>query len=302
MVVISGRDCKGCLDAAWLGWDVNLFSQFYFPVGPMLLAERLTRVYGRTDGGPGAALAVDGGELVSHNAPKPETPCRWWNMAFPILMLVFYIFYLLWWTGKQSAAPGASFLEIIEQSNSYQGLLWGTMAASLTGLAFYFIQDHKDDRIIWLNCKGYLSRAKRIVSRMKAFCRRGQQEEEEDDEGDHAQILMDYRTAMAAFLIGSELTNVTLRVFMEKLDSTSRSGEDLRVRVPCSCAMSVFMHVTDFIQESNNTYGSAMVSISVVCTLLVFVTHHTLVCFAQVVLTLAWATGASKYAAFASGR
>lgn len=302
MVVISGRDCKGCLDAAWLGWDVNLFSQFYFPVGPMLLAERLTRVYGRTDGGPGAALAVDGGELVSHNAPKPETPCRWWNMAFPILMLVFYIFYLLWWTGKQSAAPGASFLEIIEQSNSYQGLLWGTMAASLTGLAFYFIQDHKDDRIIWLNCKGYLSRAKRMFSRMKAFCRRGQQEEEEDDEGDHAQILMDYRTAMAAFLIGSELTNVTLRVFMEKLDSTSRSGEDLRVRVPCSCAMSAFMHATDFIQESNITHDSAMVSISVVCALLVFVTHHTLVCFAQVVLTLAWATGASKYAAFASGR
>lgn len=181
MVVISGRD-----------------------FGPMLLAERLTRVYGRTDGGPGAALAVDGGELVSHNAPKPETPCRWWNMAFPILMLVFYIFYLLWWTGKQSADPGASFLEIIEQSNSYQGLLWGTMAASLTGLAFYFIQDHKDDRIIWLNCKGYLSRAKRMFSKMKAFCRRGQQEEEDDEEDDHAKILMDYRTAMAAFIVGME--------------------------------------------------------------------------------------------------
>jgi len=39
------------------------------------------------------------------------------------------------------------------------------------------------------------------------------------------------------------------------------------------------MHATDFIQESNITHDSAMV-----------------------VLTLAWATGASKYAAFASGR
>ena len=119
-------------------------------------------------------------------------------------MLVFYIFYMLWWTGKQSADPRASFLEIIELSNSYQGLLGGTMAAALTALAFYFIQDHKDGRILWLNFKGYANRAKRMFSKMKAFCRRSQQEEEEDDEGDHAKILMDYRTAMASFLVGSE--------------------------------------------------------------------------------------------------
>ena len=77
-VIVSS---KGYLDPHRMG--CYLLSQFLFPVGPMLVAERLTRVYGRTDGGPGAALAVDGGELVSHNAPKPETPCRWWNMAFP---------------------------------------------------------------------------------------------------------------------------------------------------------------------------------------------------------------------------
>lgn len=50
--------------------------------GPMLIAERLNRIYGRTDGGEGKALAVDGGALVSHNEPAPDTPCRWWNMAF----------------------------------------------------------------------------------------------------------------------------------------------------------------------------------------------------------------------------
>lgn len=50
--------------------------------GPMLVSERLMRVYGRTDGGSGRALAVDGGVLVSHNEPAPDTPCRWWNMAF----------------------------------------------------------------------------------------------------------------------------------------------------------------------------------------------------------------------------
>ena len=47
----------------------------------MLIAERLVKVYGRTDGGPGATLAVDGQAIVSHNAPKPDTPRKWWNMV-----------------------------------------------------------------------------------------------------------------------------------------------------------------------------------------------------------------------------
>lgn len=59
--------------------------------GPMLIAERLTRVYGRTDGGPGAAIDLDGNAFVSQNAPKPDTPCKWWNMAFPIVMLIIYV-------------------------------------------------------------------------------------------------------------------------------------------------------------------------------------------------------------------
>ena len=49
--------------------------------GPMIIAERLTKVYGRTDGGPGKAKGTGGRELASHCSPKPETPCRWWNMV-----------------------------------------------------------------------------------------------------------------------------------------------------------------------------------------------------------------------------
>ena len=49
--------------------------------GPMIVAERLTKVYGRTDGGPGKAKGTGGRELASHCSPKPETPCRWWNMV-----------------------------------------------------------------------------------------------------------------------------------------------------------------------------------------------------------------------------
>ncbi|KAL7518451.1 hypothetical protein ACHAWX_003274, partial [Stephanocyclus meneghinianus] len=129
--------------------------------GPMLIAERLNRIYGRTDGGDGKALAVDGEALVSHNEPAPDTPCRWWNMAFPITMLIVYIFYLLVYTGKDPSNPDQTFLEIIEASDSFSALLWGTMAGALTATAFYFIQDKYQGRIIWFNVKGYFNKARR---------------------------------------------------------------------------------------------------------------------------------------------
>lgn len=50
-------------------------------------------------------------------------------MVVPILFLIFYIFYLLVWTGQQEAAGGESFIELIELSNSYQALLWGVRKA-----------------------------------------------------------------------------------------------------------------------------------------------------------------------------
>ena len=177
--------------------------------GPMLIAERLAKVYGRTDGGSGKAVAADGQAIVSHNAPKSDTPPRWWNMAFPIVMLIIYIFYLLVWTGQQSAGDiELSFIELIELSNAYQALLWGTMAAALTALAFYFIQDKKGGRIIFCNVKGYINKMKRFCARHQGMCRRGQEEEvasvDVEDEGEHAVILMGYREAMSSFLIGME--------------------------------------------------------------------------------------------------
>jgi Na+/H+ antiporter NhaC len=176
--------------------------------GPMLIAERIVKVYGRTDGGPGAALAADGQTLKSHNAPKEDTPCRWWNMAFPIVALIGYIFYLLVWTGQQAGVGGESFIELIEISNAYQALLWGTMAAALTALLFYFVQDKKDGQIIWFNVKGYINKMKRFVARHRGMCRRGGEQEmvalDEADEVEHAKVLVDYREAMSSFLIGME--------------------------------------------------------------------------------------------------
>ena len=44
---------------------------------------------------------------------------------FPIVILVFYIFYLLVWTGQQAGDGTESFLELIELSDAYTALLWG---------------------------------------------------------------------------------------------------------------------------------------------------------------------------------
>ncbi len=80
------------------------------------------------------------------------------------------------------------------------------MAAALTGLAFYFIQDKKDGRIIFFNVKGYVNKMKRFINRHRRGGRialLGEADEEEDTE-EHAKILMNYKTAMSSFLIGME--------------------------------------------------------------------------------------------------
>lgn len=166
--------------------------------GPMLTAERLTKVYGRTDGGPGKALAVDGGVMVNHNAPNEDIPKKWYNMAFPITMLIVYIFYLLVWTGQTSpyAVGDENFVEIMSLADAYTALLWGTMAGALTACLFYFIQDHKDGKIIWFNFNGYKNKIQRFIARKKGIA-------EEDGEV-HARVLLNVSDAMTSFIVGME--------------------------------------------------------------------------------------------------
>ena len=82
------------------------------------------------------------------------------------------------------------------------------MAAALTALLFFFIQDKKDGRIIWFNVNGYINKMRRFFDRHRGDCRRGQEEGmaalEEEEEEDHARVLIDYREAMSSFLIGME--------------------------------------------------------------------------------------------------
>lgn len=123
-------------------------------------------------------------------------------------MLIIYIFYLLAYTGNDGSGE-QTFLEIMQEANAYTALLWGTMAAALTAVGFYFIQDKYQERIIFFNFKGYRNRMRRAFTRYNGKCGRGSEQVVETWDGDgeekiHARVLMPYTEAMTAFLVGME--------------------------------------------------------------------------------------------------
>jgi len=113
--------------------------------GPLLIAERRTQVYKRTDGGDGRG---PGGSIGSdHNAPHEGTPQKWWNMLFPISILVFLILWILVQSGDDGTGQ-LSFIQKLQQADSYSSLLWGTMGAALIAYLFYMIQFKKDGELV----------------------------------------------------------------------------------------------------------------------------------------------------------
>jgi len=125
-----------------------IFSQRDF--GPMLIAERKTQVYKRTDGGDGATARRIGNtdeEETKGNQPRLDTPKLAFNMAIPIVLLVFFIFYLLVKTGDDGSGE-QSFMDKVEGSDSYSALLWGTMAAALITLLLYLVQIVQDGSLV----------------------------------------------------------------------------------------------------------------------------------------------------------
>jgi len=198
----------------------------------MLLAERRVRTQKRTDGGDGKVVGAQKTQVlfVDRNDPLEDTPCRWWNMAVPVLALVGYIFALLVKSGDDGSGT-QTFVDKIENSDSYVALLWGTMAAALTAFAFYVLQDKKDGHILWFNFRGHYHRFLRWMNSFSCFGSKnedhikeiveqpkkakkvgfdGEGEEEEDDEPaeavveSHSQPLITWHEALGAFLIGME--------------------------------------------------------------------------------------------------
>ena len=71
------------------------------------------------------------------------------------------------------------------------------MAGALTAILLYFLQDHKDGKIIWFNFRGYKNKIYR-------FIRRKFYGEVEEEGVVHAKVLMNTGEAMSAFLLGME--------------------------------------------------------------------------------------------------
>lgn len=114
--------------------------------GPMLIAERKTQVYERTDGGDGAATKTkvtdDQGEEKEQpnpNGPKDDQPLAFWNMLLPICLLIFFIFYLLIKSGTIEGED-QSFIDKLQNASSYSALLRGTFAAVSCTIVFFQLQ------------------------------------------------------------------------------------------------------------------------------------------------------------------
>jgi len=98
--------------------------------GPMLAAERRAR--------KGELLSATSQPLADYEstglAPDDDTPCRWWNAAVPVLLVILTTLVGLYVTGRESLlADGAdetSLSRIIGASDPFTVLLW----ASLVGL------------------------------------------------------------------------------------------------------------------------------------------------------------------------
>lgn len=145
-----------------------IFSERDF--GPMLVAERKTRVYQQTDGGAGKGPSSLSG-VEQRNQPSDETPKKSWNLVVPILLLVseaekcirsakwllfsfilycfpkvFFIFFLLVKTGEDGTSQ--TILDKIENSDSFSSLLWGTMATAIVTLLMYLLQPFQNGQII----------------------------------------------------------------------------------------------------------------------------------------------------------
>lgn len=113
--------------------------------GAMLIAERKVRAYGRTDGGDGSREKVESNDDA--NQPEEDTPKRWYNMIIPLLLLIFFIFYMLVSTGTDGS-PNQSFTNKIQNADSYLGLLVSTMAVSLCMLLLFHLELIQDGKIL----------------------------------------------------------------------------------------------------------------------------------------------------------
>ena len=105
--------------------------------GPMARAELRAA---RGDGvyRPGAQLATDT-EGASLEAPA-GIPARWWNAAVPLLTVIGVVLWGLYTTGRASAGPDASLLDVFGAADPFATLLWSSLAGCLVAFTLTLAQ------------------------------------------------------------------------------------------------------------------------------------------------------------------
>jgi len=138
-------------------------------------------------------------EMKPKNSPEPDTPVHPINFLVPVGFLVFYVFYFLVITGNDGTG-NQTFLDIMQQSDSYSALLWGTMASALTALGMYFLQFKKEGKHVLPTLGSFVPKSK--------FTKRIADE-------NAPKILMDWREGLEAFMTGMEHVFLALVLLTE---------------------------------------------------------------------------------------
>ena len=109
--------------------------------GPMLKAERRALT--------GEVMASTAQPLADYEStgllPDDETPCRWWNAAVPVVLVVFVTIVGLYVSGaialRGKGVDGASLREVVDASDPFTVLLWASLIGVTAAVALAVVQD-----------------------------------------------------------------------------------------------------------------------------------------------------------------
>lgn len=100
--------------------------------GPMARAE-LRAGAGNGLYAPGATLPTD--TASEEMQPKEGAPQNWWNAGLPVLTVILVVLTTLYTTGRAAAGPEAGLRDVFGEAESYNALLWGSLAGAVVAIA-----------------------------------------------------------------------------------------------------------------------------------------------------------------------
>ena len=100
--------------------------------GPMARAE-LRAAAGKGLYAPDATLPTD--TAAEEMQPKEGAPQQWWNAGVPVLTVIFVVLFTLYATGRAGAGPDAGLRDVFGEAESYNALLWGSLAGAVVAIA-----------------------------------------------------------------------------------------------------------------------------------------------------------------------